>query len=1033
MVKFKRWMAVALSLSMILTGVPAKVNAAGKPTLKENKTVVWVNGAVKKIATKNSKGYKVTYASGNSKIASVSSSGKIIGKKKGKTVITVTFKKKGFTIKKKLNVTVKTGISKITMANKEKILKMSKIGSYIRIKTEVLPKTNQDTVQYKTSDAEVITVSEDGVIKAVGYGKATVTAKASGSGKSAKVAIEIQDTTLTAEQTGAKIITLTSKIPFMQVTEEEKELNYDLVEPDTEETSAEETKEVTEVETTKELPVSVKIGNSEVKATCTVSDDSKTATVKLSTAIRAAKYTIEIAGRTTEVQGEREEAQGLRIVGDKAYIADMDGAKANKVLVEYGLFNQFDERMSKSLNVNAISSMGEMTIDTKRNRLIHNVTQNILYVGSKVQAMVYTEDGMRDSKDLTLVAQPIIKELEYKGIYSPEGKDLTEEYKGNDIYYLMVQAKDQYGNDMNDISDTDFQKQAIEALSVNFVGGQTNLDLASSTPETQEIDGENYLTWKLSLASGKSQAQAGDATFNIYSTTGGATLTQTIPVAYGNTVDTFKVTGPTDGIVVAGEEIEFDYTALDKYGKPVTSIRELKKVLVNSDLLAEFEFKKEEGRVKLLRKENSDKALGYRHVVFRTNTNQYSQLEYTVMAEARLTSIAGYTGDTGCLSSQSETPKSGQIEFNTNYFQFADQYGRIMDNIDVYENDEFVSSYRITLTDDSKKLVTYSGSSLLELKYNKTMNLQPTFVNRSRKITFQLSDASGLEIKDEVYDDNKSNSRFDYLTRNFTEDSQCDVLIRSVNPKNIKSYEVLDIYDLYIKAKEENSYYVSDVVVNAVMSDGYKFRVTMSAGEYTINLPWETDIAPDDANGRVWLKTDQTGELYLDSGITEKDFVVDGKEVNEFTREVEIIPNNNVDERVTKTVVISRKAPEVTSACLREISTAASALPVGDLIKSMEISVKQLTSGDLDFIDNIQYTDQYGASNTSTTKTTSIETSEIEERIKYYVRDIDSDNGYVKNNGTSSVSYSRFQAGDTFILEIEIDKATITLPVILTN
>lgn len=81
------------------------------PTLKSSKATLYLSGSKKKLTTKitvkNAKDYKVTYKSGNKKVATVSKTGKVTAKKAGKAKITVTFKKNGKTIKRVFNVTVK--------------------------------------------------------------------------------------------------------------------------------------------------------------------------------------------------------------------------------------------------------------------------------------------------------------------------------------------------------------------------------------------------------------------------------------------------------------------------------------------------------------------------------------------------------------------------------------------------------------------------------------------------------------------------------------------------------------------------------------------------------------------------------------------------------------------------------------------------------------------------------------------------------------------------------------------------------------
>lgn len=103
-----RFIAVGMAAAMVLTAmVPAGTSdAAAKPKLATKKITVEVKKS-KTIGIKKKKNFKISFKSKNKKIATVSAKGKVTGKKKGTTKITVSYKK-GKGAKKKLGtVTVK--------------------------------------------------------------------------------------------------------------------------------------------------------------------------------------------------------------------------------------------------------------------------------------------------------------------------------------------------------------------------------------------------------------------------------------------------------------------------------------------------------------------------------------------------------------------------------------------------------------------------------------------------------------------------------------------------------------------------------------------------------------------------------------------------------------------------------------------------------------------------------------------------------------------------------------------------------------
>lgn len=1025
MKKKKSWLAAALSIAMMAGSVPA--GAAASPAVSVTSKTVYVNGEAYKLKVKNAKGYAVTYSSGNSKIARVSKTGSITGVRAGRTNVKVLMKKNGKTIKKNVVVTVKTGIKTITIGNRKEIKKGVGINQRIRMETTAAPKKNDDTILYRSSDETVATVSDDGIIQTVGTGTAVITAKAGKSGKKATVTVTVKDAALKAEQTGARTFTVTSESPLtVEQARETISVGNQWEEMELQENGEDTTGTVGQPE----LDVKVSTASGQVASSYTVSEDGKTVVVKTGTAIRSTQYTITIAGSQAEVKGEAEEAKEFKIVGDKMYLTDISNGKANKAVAEYGLFNQFGERMTSRFNVSGNSSLGQLTVDRKYNRLVNELQANYVTVGTKVQVNIYTDDMQSASAELTLVAQPHITRLEYKGLYQPEGKELTTSYTGADDYYILLSAKDQYGNEMNDPEDTNFQEQPIGQLIVNFVGGQTKLALASRTLEQLEVDGEKYLSLKLSLESGVREAEAGEATLTVMSPTGGETLQQSIPVAYGSTVDTFEVLDPVDGVVVAGEETEFHYRALDINGEPVENIRELKKVLVRSSQTGDFEFRKEEGEIKLFRKEKPGDTLGLKNAVFMTNTFKSTNCVYTVMAKARPTAIVGYTG----LSSSLSLPAgngSGSIRYETNKFQIADQYGRIMDNYDIYDDPEFASQYAITIAEDCKKNFLTSGDTI-ELKADQEWLITPRFANANKYLEFLLVDSAGNMLTDEIYDQYSSQKQYDVLSKNFSLDSACDILVRSINARKITRYEVEEIPDLYFSEGVINSGtqspYASDVIVYGVLSDGYRVELSESSGDFSMNLPGDTSIDQNNAGGRSWLEFNSgLSKLYLDSELTVDDFVVDDRAVNSFKREIEIVPNNDAEHPITREITISRQALEVRSASLRELSEASDQLPVGKEILSLKVPVADLEKGTLDFIDNLNYTDQYGANNTSADKRSELDKSEIKNRIKYFISDVDSEKGYITSNGSLAPKYEDFAAGDTFMLRMVIDKAEISL------
>ena len=130
----------------------------------------------------------ITWTSKNSKIATVDQNGKITGMKKGETTITAT-SSNGKTASFKVKVVAKgKGTTKITLNKTSLTMKDSKSKT---LKATVTPSKAADkSVIWRSSNTNIVTVSSNGTVKAVGLGKAYVTAYAS-SGHFVRCLVEV--------------------------------------------------------------------------------------------------------------------------------------------------------------------------------------------------------------------------------------------------------------------------------------------------------------------------------------------------------------------------------------------------------------------------------------------------------------------------------------------------------------------------------------------------------------------------------------------------------------------------------------------------------------------------------------------------------------------------------------------------------------------------------------------------------------------------------------------------------------------------
>lgn len=166
--------------SVTVTNLPAN-----QLTLKKGKTFTLKT----KVTVKGNASKKVAYKTSNSKVATVSSKGKITARRKGKATITVysTANKKKVC---KIKVTVGTPVSKVTL-NKTSATLIK--GKTLKLKATVAPsKANVKSVIWKTSNKKIATVSKNGVVTAKKAGTVKITAVAKdGSGKKRTCKIKV--------------------------------------------------------------------------------------------------------------------------------------------------------------------------------------------------------------------------------------------------------------------------------------------------------------------------------------------------------------------------------------------------------------------------------------------------------------------------------------------------------------------------------------------------------------------------------------------------------------------------------------------------------------------------------------------------------------------------------------------------------------------------------------------------------------------------------------------------------------------------
>ena len=181
----KKVLAFALAAAMVVTAVPAtNAQAASTAKLSAKKATVYSAGykTVTVTTPKSWKSVKVTATSNKKSVATVKKTAakkiKVTGVKPGtaKVTVKVTYKtstkKSAKTKTKKLTYTMKVAKASVALSGDSVVA----VGSTTKL-TTTKKASSRAKITYTSSDETIATVSEDGTVKGVKAGKATITAK----------------------------------------------------------------------------------------------------------------------------------------------------------------------------------------------------------------------------------------------------------------------------------------------------------------------------------------------------------------------------------------------------------------------------------------------------------------------------------------------------------------------------------------------------------------------------------------------------------------------------------------------------------------------------------------------------------------------------------------------------------------------------------------------------------------------------------------------------------------------------------------
>ncbi|MFT8314004.1 MAG: Ig-like domain-containing protein, partial [Clostridium sp.] len=189
----KKTASYSVAVNPVIQAAPAvKVTSIVLNKAADNLTLGELDNlfAYEFLSSSNSPYQPITWKTSNSRVATVSSMGQVITVGPGTAVISATAGGKTA----KCTVTVSNPVPVKSISLNKTALNLS-LGSMDNLYANILPfEANGSSVIWKTSNSKVATVSYNGVVKAIGLGKATITATTQDGSKSVSCSINVTPT-----------------------------------------------------------------------------------------------------------------------------------------------------------------------------------------------------------------------------------------------------------------------------------------------------------------------------------------------------------------------------------------------------------------------------------------------------------------------------------------------------------------------------------------------------------------------------------------------------------------------------------------------------------------------------------------------------------------------------------------------------------------------------------------------------------------------------------------------------------------------
>jgi len=324
--------------------------------------------------------------------------------------------------------------------------------------------------------------------------------------------------------------------------------------------------------------------------------------------------------------------------------------------------------------------------------------------------LVDQNSGKTANAVLTVSRESVLSEASFKGLYDKKEKKIVKtlgERADLNDYVLLFEGKDQYGRTLN----------KADKLQVT-IAGATGLQVKTGSAAKVKVDGVEYMTVGLSMFT-QDKLNAGEATVQAFSLESGKQSTPAkINVVASTEVKTLSI-GNGPKTIVAGEDAELSYSAVDADGKAVTDYEVLKRVALTGGKDGKgVRFAKRAGKVVLLYTPAAPTTIDraqLEYISYVTKTNNVGSATVTVNPVRKPTKISGLKKDTAT----SATLGNG-LTIAAKNIVFKDQYGEDVSldslqpnfalKVSFAKNDDVFSEYgAVTAAGTSKDVASFSA------------------------------------------------------------------------------------------------------------------------------------------------------------------------------------------------------------------------------------------------------------------------------------------------------------------------------------